>query len=150
MGSVTAKIMREAKEARTMGEAGVNGGAEAGESTAVFDFDESYPGGAPEAQFNPEKGRFETNLPPTESFYTAEQMPGGTKPSSEITSEEGKAGGGGAGLGKPPETPTLQKEKDQTREQIKQKRKRRRSLISEEEEGELGAGPVYRRSILGG
>jgi len=123
--------------------------AEAEKSTAVFNVEESYPGGAPPAQFNPETGRFETNLPPTESFYTAEQMPGGTKPSLNITPEEGKTGGGG-GLGKPPETPTLQMQKEKSREDIKQKRKRRRSLISEEEEGELGAGPVYRRSILGG
>ena len=58
-------------------------------------------------------------------------------------------GGAGAEPGKRQGT-TLQKEKDQTREEIKQKRKRRRTLISGEEYGELSAGPVYRRSILGG
>lgn len=138
MGKVTAKIMRDAKEARTMGDAGVDGGSESG---GMFNVDESYPGGAPAAEFNPEVGRFETNLP-------ADKVPGTPAPEGTVS-----PAGGAAAVELP--TPraweaTIESATVKGKEEPAiSRKKRRRSLLTEEEGGVLGTAPIYRRSILG-
>jgi len=129
-----------------MGEAGVNGGVDGGSGYAETDqygnlvaVDPAFARGEVMAVSPTAPGNV-----PGQTGLEGSTLPG------DIFGTESISPPGGAEPGKLRQGPTLQKEKDQTREQIKQKRKRRRSLISEEEEGELGAGPVYRRSILGG
>ena len=137
MGKVTAKIMRDAKEARTMGDAGVDGGSESG---GMFNVDESYPGGAPPAEFNPEVGRFETNLP-------ADKGPAIPGPEGTVSPA------GGAGVQAIPEPKaweaTVEKAAEKGEQPSITRKKRRRSLLTEEEGGVLGTAPIYRRSILG-
>jgi hypothetical protein len=130
-----------------MGEAGVNGGVDGGSGYAETDqygnlvaVDPAFARGEVMAVSPTAPGNV-----PGQTGLEGSTLPGDIFGTESIS----PPGGAGAEPGKR-QGPTLQKEKDQTREQIKQKRKRRRSLISEEEEGELGAGPVYRRSILGG
>ena len=129
-----------------MGEAGVNGGVDGGSGYAETDqygnlvaVDPAFARGEVMAVSPTAPGNV-----PGQTGLEGSTLPG------DIFGTESISPPGGAEPGKLRQGPTLQKQKDQTREQIKQKRKRRRSLISEEEEGELGAGPVYRRSILGG
>ena len=129
-----------------MGEAGINGGVDGGSGYAETDqygnlvaVDPAFARGEVMAVSPTAPGNV-----PGQTGLEGSTLPG------DIFGTESISPPGGAEPGKLRQGPTLQKQKDQTREQIKQKRKRRRSLISEEEEGELGAGPVYRRSILGG
>ena len=146
MGSVTAKIMREAKEARTMGDGGAGFDGDGDVTVEGSEFDLAGP------QSEGRRGPVGFSASTDVSGPGGGSMMGGPGITAPGPVPEGTVSpdGGGAEPGELRQGPTLQKEKDQTREQIKQKRKRRRSLISEEEEGELGAGPVYRRSILGG
>lgn len=121
-----------------MGDGGVNGGIESG---GMFNVDESYPGGAPAAEFNPEAGRFETNLPAdkapgTPGLEGAVSPPGGATAVELPTPRAWEAVAEKAAV-KGEEQPAISR------------KKRRRSLLTEEEGGILGTAPIYRRSILG-
>ena len=122
-----------------MGDAGVDGGSESG---GMFNVDESYPGGAPAAEFNPEVGRFETNLP-------ADKGPGAGTPAPEGTVSP--AGGAAAETIPTPKAweATVEKAAEKGEQPAIARKKRRRSLLTEEEGGILGTAPIYRRSILG-
>jgi hypothetical protein len=159
MGKVTAKLMREAKEARKMGDGGVGGneGISLTESTpdltvGVLPGEESdfantaYSAAAPTIGEGPE-----TTVP-------VEGMPPGTMYGSQMPGEifgtpTGQETPGAPGHEPQPrkweekvETP---KGEEKTPTPAITRKKRRRSLLTPEEGGILGTTPVYRRSILG-
>lgn len=146
MGKMTAKIMRDAKEARKMGEAGVGGGN--GDVNVGGEFDLAGP------QSEGRTGPVGFSTPADISGPGGGSMMGGpgiTTPGPTPEGEVSPAGGAaGEKLPKPKawEAAIGKAEKGEEQPAISRK-KRRRSLLTEEEGGILGTSPVYRRSILG-
>jgi hypothetical protein len=132
----------EDKMADTSGvETGDGSDVEKEKTAAVFNVDESYPGGAPASQFNPETGRFETNLPGQSTSAPVDLA------APELS--------GGIGVEKPKEaepTPTKIETPTPREGSGTESRKRRRSLLLEEEGGLLspfGTATVKKRSLFG-
>jgi hypothetical protein len=154
MGSVTAKIMKERREVRKMGDAGGGGGetADLAEQYGEYDLFSSEPAiGAPEGAYEfggnvslgdfglssgaGEPGRAET---PSRAISLRAGEPSVTPTKEEPAKEPAKK----------PETEAA-KEVTEEKKPVITRAKRRRSLLTEEEGGVLRKPTVYRRNLLG-
>jgi len=160
MGSVTAKIMRDAKEARKMGDAGAGVGGDTGgtglglaEATAMSQAEAEGLGA-----FNAPAVDATTSMAQAEAeglgaYGAAPGLPAGS--TSNVGTPTGDVSPvGGAGHEQIPTPKAWEATAEKAAEKGEQKaeitrKKRRRSLLTEEEGGILGTSPVYRRSILG-
>jgi len=150
MGKVTAKLMRDKKEARKMGDggAGIDGGGgygEMNEAGNIVGVDPAYATGEVMAMSADAPGNVPgqtglegSNLPGNISITNEPESPGGASVQETPTPKAWEAN-----IEKPSEAGAKIEGKAISR------KKRRRSLLTEEEGGILGTSPVYRRSILG-
>ena len=149
LGKITAKIMRDAKEAKKMGEAGV--GAETGGDVTVEGSEFDLAGPQSESRAGPVSfaGPVDISGPGGGSMMGG---PGITAPGPAPEGTVSPAGGTAAVELPTPraweaaiESATVKGKE----EPAISRKKRRRSLLTEEEGGVLGTAPIYRRSILG-
>jgi len=164
MGKITAKIMRDAKGARKMGDGGVSGG---GLSGADFGFGKGgTPSGEGRGTDQPGSnidlsGEAPGSTPggldlSTSGMTVSDIASGASKGGSETGPAPGPGGSYGGGVGA--EAIPAPKAWEATAEKAAAKgerqaeitrKKRRRSLLTEEEGGVLKTAPIYRRTILG-
>jgi hypothetical protein len=150
MGKITAKIMRDAKEAKKMGDGGVGGGVGGdGDVNVGGEFDLAGP------QSEGRGGPLGLNTGADISGPGGGSMMGGPGITASGPGPEGNVspdtGGGVEAIPSPKAwEATVEKPAPKGERQAEiTRKKRRRSLLTEEEGGVLKTAPIYRRTILG-